>query len=420
MEADHVRALASVFGTVTVTRCAYRAKGVGNLHPVDAVLNLPAEKHSHGLRALAAVEATRGSYTEAAAAVQRAAGVAVGKRQLEALAAATAVDFEAFYAQRCPPAAEPGDVLVLSADGKGVVMRPDALRPATAKAAQGATTKLATRLSKGEKRNRKRMAELAAVYDLTPLPRSPADILPTDASTASRPAPAAKNKWLTASVVHDAATVIAAAFTEAERRDPAHARTWVALVDGNNHQIERIHAEAKARGVTVTILIDFVHVLEYLWGAAWCFHAEGDPAAEAWVAGKARAVLDGKAGIVAAAIRRTATCRKLPRAARAKADTAADYLHRKRRHLDYPAALRAGWPITTGIIEGACRHIVCDRMALTGARWGLPGAEAILKLRAIRANGEWAAYWRYHLEQEHQRVHATRYYGGVIPVAAVA
>ncbi len=59
-------------------------------------------------------------------------------------------------------------------------------------------------------------------------------------------------------------------------------------------------------------------------------------------------------------------------------------------------------------------------MALTGARWGLPGAEAILKLRAIRANRDWAAYWRYHLEQEHQRAHAARYDGGVIPVAAVA
>ena len=266
VEAGHQRALATVFGAVQVSRLAYRGKGLANLHSADAALNLPAERHSHGLRQLAAVEATRGSYTEAAAAIRRATGVGLGKRQLETLAARAAVDFESFYAQRAAPAAEASDALIISADGKGIVMRPDALRPATAQAAKTSATKLATRLSEGEKRNRKRMAELAAVYDLAPLPRTPADILPAGQRTdPPPPAPVAKNKWITASVVDDAARVIAAAFTEAARRDPDHARRWVALVDGNNHQIDRIRAEAKARGVTVTILVDFIHVLEYLW-----------------------------------------------------------------------------------------------------------------------------------------------------------
>jgi hypothetical protein len=420
VEADHRRSLVTEFGRVIVSRLAYRAKGQANLHPADAALNLPVERHSHGLRALAAVEATRGSYGEAAAALERATGVRIGKRQLEALTARAAVDVEAFYEQHARQPADPGDVLVVSADGKGIVMRPDALRPSTAKAAKSATTKLATRLSKGEKRYRKRIAELAAVYDLTPAVRTPADIMVHDDARPPVPAPTAKNKWLTASVVDDAATVIAAAFTEAERRDPTHTRTWIALVDGANHQIDRIKAEAKARGVKVTILVDFVHVLEYLWGAAWCFHDEGDPAAEAWVCTKALAVLDGQAGAVAAAIRRKATCRKLDPHQRAKADVAADYLHRKRRYLDYRSALAHSWPIATGIIEGACRHIVRDRMDVTGARWGLAGAEAVLKLRTLRANGDWSHYWRYHLDQERRRVHESRYAHGVIPRAQAA
>jgi len=113
-------------------------------------------------------------------------------------------------------------VLVLSCDGKGVVMRPDALRPATAAAAARTAPKLATRLSKGEKRNRKRMAEVGAVYDTTPAPRTPADILPaTDAERVNAvPGPATKNKWLVASVVEDAASVVADVFAEAGRRDP--------------------------------------------------------------------------------------------------------------------------------------------------------------------------------------------------------
>jgi hypothetical protein len=171
---------------------------------------------------------------------------------------------------------------------------------------------LDTRLSKGEKRNRKRMAEVASVHDLTPVPRTPADILPSgDEADEATPGPVAKGKWLMASVVDDAASVVSRIFDEAERRDPEHRRRWVALVDGNNHQIARIGAEAEARAVEVAIVVDFVHVLEYLWRAAWSFFDEGDPDAEAWVHEKASAVLAGHATRVAAAIRRKATYHRL-------------------------------------------------------------------------------------------------------------
>jgi hypothetical protein len=382
------------------------------------VLNLPEERHSHGLRELAAVESTRGSYAEAIEAIGRCTGIEMGKRQVEDLARRAAVDFEDFYAVAERPTAEPGDLLVISADGKGIVMRPDALRAATANAASHAHPKLKTRLSKGEKRNSKRMAELAAVYDATPLARRPADILPGQEATDHPAAPVAKAKWLTASVSEDTATVIKRAFDEAERRDPGHARTWVVLVDGNAHQIDRINTEAKQRKLTVHIVIDFIHVLEYLWSSAWCFFPEGDAAAEAWVREKGLAVLSGKAGIVAGSIRRKATYLNLGKPKRAKADEAARYLLNKRRYLDYPTALAQGWPIATGVIEGACRHIVRDRFDITGARWTLEGAEAVLKLRALRANGDWVKYWRHHLKQEHRRVHQTRYADNSLPRAA--
>jgi hypothetical protein len=167
--------------------------------------------------------------------------------------------------------------------------------------------------------------------------------------------------------------------------------------------------------VQVTIVVDFVHVLEYLWRAAWCFFAEGDPDAETWVRAHALRLLQGRASDVAGAIRRKATWAGLTASQRRNADTCANYLTSKRAHLDYPTALEAGWPIATGVIEGACRHLVQDRMDLTGARWGLDGAEAILKLRALRSNGDFDDYWAYHLAQERQRVHKARYANGVIP-----
>jgi hypothetical protein len=132
----------------------------------------------------------------------------------------------------------------------------------------------------------------------------------------------------------------------------------------------------------------------------------------------ARAVLAGKATRAAGAIRRQATTTGLDPARRASADTCAAYLTAKAPHLDYPTALANGWPIATGVIEGACRHLVKDRMDITGARWGLPGAEAILKLRAVRCNDDFDQYWAYHLTQERRRVHQTRYADNVIPMAA--
>jgi hypothetical protein len=329
---------------------------------------------------------------------------------------------EAFYLWRMIKPAPDGWPLVLTFDGKGIVMLPGALRPATAKAAAAAEGKLAARLSPGEKNGRKRMAELACVYDAAPVPRAPEDIISTPAQKRKKKAqakkpeekgkprePQARGKWLTASVTDDIPAVIAAAFDEAERRDPGRKREWAVLIDGNNTQIEAVTAEAASRGITITIVIDFIHVLEYLWKAAWSFFDKGEPAAEEWVAAQARKILHGNAGQVAAGIRRRATTYGYSPAERAGADEAARYLDNKNGYLDYATALGKGWPIATGVIEGACRHIVKDRMDITGARWGLEGAEAILKLRALIASGDFGAYWRYHLRREHERIHGALY-----------
>lgn len=417
-EKGHRRQLATVFGLVTVTRMAYRAPGAANVHPLDAALNLPAEKQSHGLRRLAAIESVRGSFESAAAAITRSTGVRVAKRQVEELARRAAADVDAFYRDRRPEPTPKNHALVVTCDGKGIVMRPEALRPATAKAAAVSRNKLETRLSPGEKSGRKRMAELACVYDAVPVPRTARDVISTPAQKRKkekarqekeRREPQARGKWLTASITDDIPAVVHAAFEEAERRDPEHARLWIGLVDGNNPQINAITAEAAIRGIPITINIDFIHVLEYLWKAAWSFYDKGEPAAETWVADQARKILHGKSAQVAAGIRRRATTYGYTGAERDGADECARYLTVKAPYLDYATALAKGWPIATGIIEGACRHIVKDRMDITGARWGLDGAEAILRLRALIANGDFDDYFAYHLRKEHERIHRTLY-----------
>jgi hypothetical protein len=160
--------------------------------------------------------------------------------------------------------------------------------------------------------------------------------------------------------------------------------------------------------VTVHLVIDLVHVLEYLWAAAWCFHARDDPAAEDWVAVQALAVLAGRSRQVTSSLTGQAARHGLAEGQRAGVEACARYLTNNQEYLRYDEALASGWPIATGVIEGAARHLIGDRLAITGSRWSVEGAEAILRLRAVIDNGDLEAYWSYHLHCEHDRVHQAR------------
>jgi len=418
-ERGHERVLATLVGPVTVRRLAFRERGRPNVYPADDTLALPLGRHSLGLRRLAVLEAVRGSYGAAREALVRRCGEVAGKRQLEDLVRVAAVDVSSFYTGRTALPCTSSVLLVITADAKGIVMRPEALRPGTAKAAAAKRRGrgiFRTRLASGEKGCRKRMAALACVYDAVPAKRRPRDVIAVPGGRggerAVRTGPRAAAKWLTASVAQDATQVIKAAFDQAEARDAGHRRCWVVLVDGDCHQIELIGAEAKRRKVTVHLIVDVIHVIEYLWKAVWCFHAKDDPAAEDWVATHALALLHGRSADVAAAVKEQAEKSELTADRRGGAEECVRYLENKEPYLRYDRALEAGWPIATGVVEGACRHLIADRFDVTGSRWSVAGAEALLALRAVIVNGDFEEYWRHHVEQEHRRTRQARHQDG--------
>jgi hypothetical protein len=410
-EPGHSRQLACLFGVVTVTRTAWRRRGLPQICPADAGLSLPARRHSHGLRRLAVLEAVRGSCDQVKDAVDRRCGKVMGKRQAEQLVIAGAQDIDAFYQNRVPLPSTANTALVLQADGKGIVMRPEALRPATLKAHLAGTRAMRTRIAPGEKPNRKRMATLACVFDADPAPRRPHDIIaPPDGRAPGRPprpGPKARRKWLCGSVIHPAKDIIAAAFDQAEARDSGHVRDWVVLIDGARHQLDLVQAEAGRRRVKVNILIDIVHVSEYVWAAGHCLHKPGTPQAEGWVGGHLTTILHGQVERAVAEITAEADRRGLSGAKRENVTACVRYLTGHLDRLHYDTALAAGWPIATGAIEGACRHLIGDRLDITGSRWGLDGAEAVLKLRALNDNGDFTDYWTFHIAREHERLYPT-------------
>lgn len=413
------RKLETIFGTVSIERAGYGQAGSRSLHPLDAELNLPDKKYSLELNRRVAEEAAKSSFDETFESIGKTSGSHVPKRQIEELVMRAAQDFDAFYEMRQgQPAAgeQSGSVLVMSVDGKGVVMRTQDLREQTRRAAKARKHKMGARLSKGEKKNAKRMATVAAVYTIAPFVRKPEDLVPeNNPARAEPPRPRPEKKRVWASLEKTPEEVIEKVFEEAAYRDPQHKRSWVALVDGNKPQIRILRRMAKEKGIDLTIIVDVIHVIEYLWDAGRAFHPEASSEMESWVRARLLEILRGKASYVAGGMRRSATLRTLASADRKPVDVCAKYLLTYAPYLKDNHYLAQGFPIATGVIEGACRHLVKDRMEVTGARWSLTGAEAVLRLRALRSSHDFDEYWTFHEAQEYERNHRALYAGGIVP-----
>jgi hypothetical protein len=282
-----------------------------------------------------------------------------------------AQDFEAFYAQRQAGAGadlRTASILVLTVDGKGVVMRPEDLREATQRAAEARAKTFTARLGSGGRLHAKRMACVAAIYTVEPFVRTPEQILPESRRQETGPArPRPEHKRVWASLAQSPEEVIGEMFDEAARRDPQRQKRWVALVDGNLPQIAHLEQLAEKRGVALIIVVDFIHVSQYVWKAAGALFPNQELEQDRWTREHLLEILRGKASRVAAGMRRSATLRQMG-AERKPVDECADYLLHYSPYLQYDQALAEGVPIATGVIEGACRHLVeaneSDRSAL--------------------------------------------------------
>jgi hypothetical protein len=330
------RRLETRFGEVTVTRRGYGGRGLDSVFPLDAELNLPPDKYSHGLREVLAEEVIQGAFDEAVGHLARSGGGRMAKRQAEEQAVHLSQDFDAFYDQPLAPTQEADDgdkILVITADRMGIVMRPDALREGVRKALARQQHQQ-TRLSDREKKDRKRMATAISVYEIAPYVRTPEQILdPAQRPDEGRPRPSNKRTW--ARVEADLKRVVEQGFEEAVRRDPDQRMRWVVLVDGHEDLLRQVYAAARRYKVEITVVQDFIHVLEYLWKAAHALHPEAGEEREAWVNDRAHTLLRGRAQDVAVGLRRAATRKQLSQGERKPVDKAAD-----RVNLPYKQTIR--------------------------------------------------------------------------------
>jgi hypothetical protein len=387
------RSLTTVFGTVELVRLGYSRPGAPGIFPLDRALTLPARSFSYELQRRLVKAAVQNPFLDSVQTIADLTGVTVSKRSLEQILPDAAQDFDAFYRQRSPEPAV-GSILVAAVDCKGIPM----VKPAGARAT--------SRLTKGQKASKKRMATVAAVFTRAPWVRTPEQVVeslfrisrPTPADASAPPRPENKRVW--ASLLKGKDAVIQEVAEEMERRDPSASRTRVALTDGE--RALQIRVDGK---LNVTLILDLIHVLEKLWRAAYVFHAEGSLKAEIWVMDRTLRILSGEVGQVVKGIRQSITKRGLSGAKRKTLAAVADYLYRNRTRMRYHEYLANGWPIASGPVEGACKNLIKDRMERSGMRWTEQMAEAIVQLRAVYLSGDFDPYWAFHIEQDQKRLY---------------
>jgi hypothetical protein len=315
---------------VVVNRIGYGQRKITSLQPLDGELNLPPEKYSHGLSERVAEAVAFNGFEQTVEIIKKTTAAKVPKRQVEELARKSASDCEQFYQQQqtkinCPE--KTGELMVITADGKGVVMRQEDLRPQTKKRAIESQKKHQKRLSKGEKRNSTRMATVGAVYTINRFRRTAEQIVNgEEKKSKSRKAPKPEGKRVWASLEKEPKTVITEIFEEAFSRDPGGEKNRVALVDGNKTQLQLIKNLAQKYQQSVTIVLDLIHVIEYIWKAAFVFHSPGTAEAENWVSEHLLEILKGKSSLVASRMRDDATLLELKPEQRSGVDKCVNYL----------------------------------------------------------------------------------------------
>jgi len=395
----------SIFGKLTVRRHAFTTTGQPVVFPLDAELSLPARCYSELLQEWATSGATDGAYRESQTVLERVLGLPLSVQAIETVVQEAAADVAEFATQPVAASVDQasGSVLVVQADGKGVPMVP-------AETGVAAATRAARR-GKGPPGGTKKEAIVTAVYTIAPAVRSPAEVverlLPMAAAAADRPTkpgtwPRPFNKELRASLDGKTAAVARLAARAAQYDGPA-VEARVALTDG---------ADALQRAVQsmlpdAPLVLDVIHALEYLWDAANSLLGERHPERTAWVRSRLEQILSGQVAAVIADLDERATAAPTGATARTALLRTAGYYRRNAPFMRYDQYLAAGWPIGTGVVEGACGHLVKDRLEQAGMRWTKVGAQAILDLRAVRLNGEWDAYWRFHRQRSHQRRYGT-------------
>lgn len=406
LEKLHERRYVSIFGEFRLQRVVYgsREKQKIEFVPLDNRWQMPESVFSYVLQDWDQALCVEQAFGQAGTTVERILRLKQSVGSLEHMNQEMAEEVTNFMLTQ-PLPEEEGEIVVASADQKGIVMRRQADDPAPK-----------AHRTKGDKASQKRMATVAAVYTVDRYRRTPEEVVAAlfrDAPEPSRDRPKPQHKEVWASLPRDEvpgsgiesayAWMIGELFLRGRAKDKD--KPLVFLADGQEALWEALAEWLPERAVGI---LDLLHVTPRLWKAAHVFHPEKSQEAEDFVRDRVLRVLQGKAAGVIRGLREMATKHGLVGAKKKTMATVCGYLEANLERMHYDEYLRAGYPIASGVIEGACRHLVKDRMERAGMHWTIPGAQAMLDVRSIYVSGLWNKYQEYRIVRETERLYPHR------------
>lgn len=391
------RQYVSLFGEVEVKRHYYWSQGVGGRYPLDAELSLPERIYSDCVQEMMSAIEVWVPQDNTLGLIDQFFGLSMAKGSLQGSAADQATYVTAYYDQRsAPETPEQDTILVVTVDGKGIPMtRRDSPPPQA-------------RRSKGQKKTAKKEAVVTATYTVAPYPRTSDDIiqallaasreLEAPSQTPVRPPIHGKQTFGTLEGKTVALDHLSSVVAQRPQTSIVHR---IALTDG----ARALQQQTLAAFPDFTLILDLIHAVEYLWDAVNVLLGETHPDRIAWMTDALCCVLDDDLERLLCHLNYQRSSPTLSPAHQKTLTTVVNYLRRNRPYMQYQHYLAQGWPIGTGVIEGACRHLVKDRFEQSGMRWSRVGAEVMLHLRAVALNGDWVDFQRF----RRQQAHVTRY-----------
>jgi hypothetical protein len=402
-EEQHSRRLLTVFGEFAVSRWVYSqyAKSKAEFAPTDQRLQLPASEVSYLLQEwdqLLGVEQAFGQVREVIETILRLPqSVDTLERTNQQMAEAAPV----FRDSQGPvDLKKEAELLIVTEDNKGIPMvRPVEVKPAGA------------HRTKGEKANKKQMACIGCVYSVDRHARTPEQLVATlfrDPDRLKEQPPEAQNKryWAELSRERGGEEVrgqdLVFQHLQAEVKTRRKPQQWLVHLCDGQASLETDRQTYLPEDAYTLDILDLMHVLPRVWEAAHVFHGEGSGEASVFVRHHLTRILHGEAGTVIANWRRKATQQGLTGAKKRNLGAICAFLQKNKHRMRYDEYLRLGCPVATGVIEGACRHVIKDRMERAGMRWKVPGAQAMLNLRTIRTNGDWIEFQDFRIALENE------------------
>ena len=387
------RRLVTVFGELRIRGPVYAVRRKQKIQraPVDERLGLPAGEFSYLFEDWAQRMVVKDAFAEAASSLHELLGMAVSVRSLEGMNRRMAGDVEAFREQQPAPAPEDeGELLVVLSDATGVPMH--------------------------RRGGKMQMAYLGASYTVDRFRRTTDQVLDEvlrQECAKDRPRPQHKRLYgdLTRALPDDPDTeydgrvgVFSWLSHEVETRNSDGSRPVICLMDGEHKLWER---KRDLLPETVVEVLDLWHVMDRLWDVSRALHGADNAASRDFVSTRLRQILEGHTGRVIGGLRQTLTKRRLSKAAAETIASTITYFSNNRHRMRYDECLREGYPIASGVIEGACRHVVGDRLDRTGTRWTVEGAVSMLATRTTYLSDDWNDYQQFRIIREQTRLHPT-------------